>query len=487
MTTSLPDDFLRDYTRPVGEDPPPPGQLAAWKGSYALRPSRDSDPGIRGINGTHAHGQPWALGGSIITPERALSHGYVVIERDRIAGVVDKPPHVSNVVETEGVIIPGLIDLHGHPDYNIFPAWEPPHTYENRYRWRESYSYQRVVKVPQNYLKFLQEHDVLPSGIQLRYAEIRALVGGVTAIQGANYDESNERLEPLVRNVDRWIFGAHRARSMIDLPRSTDPADEDVALLNGWLRDIESGSVDALYLHLCEGKRGEPESANEFQRFLELGADTPNTVIIHGCALDAEQIRHVADRRCKLVWSPQSNLRLYNDTTLIEEAFKREMPVALGADWLPSGSTSLLAELKVARRVLAQRDNHAISSRDLVRMVTCNAAQIAGLGDQLGALQSGFAADLVVLERRHQDQYDNVVEADPSWVEMVVIGGDICYIRADLMPLRPPDAEIVNAWGKAMVLDTAYSPIEHEKPNLTLAEARTKLTKYFPQVGPIFA
>ena len=56
-----------------------------------------------------------------------------------------------------------------------------------------------------------------------RYAEARALVTGTTAIQGANgkfatLDES------LVRNVDRRIFGQHRARSIIDLDRMT-PAD----------------------------------------------------------------------------------------------------------------------------------------------------------------------------------------------------------------------------------------------------------------------
>ncbi|MEP6697850.1 MAG: hypothetical protein ABJA34_13380 [Pseudonocardiales bacterium] len=44
------------------------------------------------------------------------------------------------------------------------------------------------------------------------------------------------------------------------------------------------------------------------------------------------------------------------------------MPVALGADWLPSGSTSLLAEMKVARRELARQDTN-LSAADLVHTV----------------------------------------------------------------------------------------------------------------------
>jgi 5-methylthioadenosine/S-adenosylhomocysteine deaminase len=45
-----------------------------------------------------------------------------------------------------------------------------------------------------------------------RFAEARALVGGTTAIQGASgrYPDPHESL---VRNVDRLIFGEHRARS----------------------------------------------------------------------------------------------------------------------------------------------------------------------------------------------------------------------------------------------------------------------------------
>jgi cytosine/adenosine deaminase-related metal-dependent hydrolase len=52
----------------------------------------------------------------------------------------------------------------------------------------------------------------------------------------------------------------------------------------------------------------------------------------------------LVDAGCKLVWSPRSNLRLYKETTLAGEAIAADMQVALGADWMPSGSLSLLAD-----------------------------------------------------------------------------------------------------------------------------------------------
>ena len=33
-----------------------------------------------------------------------------------------------DVIDTDGVILPGLIDLHGHPEFNVFAAWEPRHS-----------------------------------------------------------------------------------------------------------------------------------------------------------------------------------------------------------------------------------------------------------------------------------------------------------------------------------------------------------------------
>jgi len=105
-------------------------------------------------------------------------------------------------------------------------------------------------------------------------------------------------------------------------------------------------------------------------------------------------------------------------------------PVALGADWLPSGSTGVLAEIKVARRELGP-PRPPIAAADLVHMVTAAAAQIAGLGNHLGALQPGNPADVLVLERHHDDPYENLCLAAPDWAQMVLIGGDITYARTD--------------------------------------------------------
>lgn len=350
------------------------------------------------------------------------------------------------------MILPGLIDLHGHPEFNVFSPWEPPQRFVNRYAWRGSDLYRQLVRDPQNRLM-----ATLPAWTQLRYAEIRALTGGVTAIQGSGKQATQYQDEALVRNVDKWIFGGQVGRAMIDLPSDGRGMDELASVLDG----IAHGTVRAFSVHLAEGRGDDPQSTAELGTLADLTALTAHTVVIHGAALSADQLGQLHDAGATLVWSPESNLRLYGETTLAATARQLGMPVGLGADWLPSGSTSLLMEMKVARRRLSLQSGSDPGARALVEMVTRDAALIAGLDDRLGVLEVGRPADIAVFERIHADPWESVVRSAPAQVDLVLIGGDIAYGRPALVEaLVGQDAagryEQEIAWGEPMLLDTGF-------------------------------
>jgi 5-methylthioadenosine/S-adenosylhomocysteine deaminase len=439
--------------------------------------------GPREVAAQRASEQPFALKGCVLTPEHKLDPGYVVVEAGALSQVSEKAPQGVAVTDTGGVICPGLIDLHGHPEFNVFAAWEPPKQFDNRYAWRDSPLYHQLVRDPQNKLA-----GALPPWTQLRYAEVRALVSGVTAIQGSGKNANQYQDEALVRNVDKWIFGGQVGRAMIDLPSGGQSEQQ----LESILKEIDAGTVKAFYIHLAEGKSSNPRSVGELDKLVELNALTKATVVIHGTALSEDQLGQVKDAHAKLVWSPQSNLRLYGETTKAAHALKIGLPVGLGADWLPSGSTSLLAELKVARRCLSVQSGQPADDRKLVDMVTRDAAAIAGLDDKLGTLAEGRPADIAVFERHNDDPWENVVMAEPSWVELVMIGGDVAYGSPDLVKQvlgsDPGDRyEPQLAWGKPMLLDTSYQAHPDGDQVPKLSELRAALIEQYPQVGPIYA
>lgn len=181
-------------------------------------------------------------------------------------------------------------------------------------------------------------------------------------------------------------------------------------------------------MHLAEGT--DERSRREFVDLVNAGLLGPATVIIHGTALEEPELRQMADAGASLVWSPQSNLRLYGATTNVALALSLGIGVGLGADWLPSGSLSLLDEVQVAARVLRLQGSRVTAKR-LVRMVTRDAACIAALDGYLGRIRPGVPADLVVLSRHHSDPWQSVVRSDRRSVELVVLGGDVAYGRRE--------------------------------------------------------
>jgi 5-methylthioadenosine/S-adenosylhomocysteine deaminase len=457
--------FEAAYTAPVVEATPPARA-----------------PGARELLPRAAPSEAIALQGCVLTPTEALENGYVVVAGKQIQAVQKAKPQGVRTHDTGGVILPGLIDLHGHPEFNVFAAWEPPRRFPNRYAWRGSELYKELVRRPQDRLL-----KALPPKTQLRYSEVRALVGGVTAIQGTGGQATSYQDEALVRNVDKWIFGGQVGRSMIDLPSGSRGLPELQSILAG----IAAGTVKAFYIHLAEGARDNDRSKEEFDKLAALNALTNRTVVIHGSALTKEQLGDLKEAGAKLVWSPQSNLRLYAETTRAADALDLGVPIGLGADWLPSGSTSLLAELKVARRELIDQGAQP-RAKKLVDMVTRDAAAIAGLEDKLGVLKAGRPADLVVLERRREDPWENVVEADPGWVELVMVDGDLAYgredwLRAVIAPDKQEGLEPLRAWAKRMLLDTSYAARPGTGEPVRLAQLRVDLIREYPQVGPIFA
>jgi cytosine/adenosine deaminase-related metal-dependent hydrolase len=452
----VPDDpFEADYGAGVLHEDPAPAHPAGT--SPAAPPTRDV-----------------ALAGAVVASDRVLPRGFVRLGGPTLGAITDTPPPGVPVIETDGVILPGLLDLHGHPEYNVFAPWEPPRTYANRGEWRASGEYARLVKEPYGRLK---DAKLVPT--LTRYAEIRALVGGVTAVQGAAV--SAEVLEEsLVRNLDRRIFGEHRARSIVDLDRVA-PAD-----LTTLQDDLANDRVDAIFIHLAEGV--DDASRAELELLKSMGLLVPQAVVIHGTALTDAQLQELAGAGAKLVWSPQSNLRLYGATTEARRARELGLKLGLGADWVPSGSLSTLDELRVARRQLALQ-GAPDDPKALVGMVTWDAAAVAGLGGRLGDLQPGLPADLCVLGRQHDDPFESVLRSDPSTVQLVAIGGNVVYARTDWYDqvAETPGGEQVWAWGREMTLDTTYSVRASSGAALRLAELRTAILGSYIGAGPIFA
>src|ERR1700753_1552893 len=76
-----------------------------------------------------------ALRGTLVTPGGIVEKGVVLIRQGKIvaAGAKVKIPGNVTAMDVDGIIAPGLIDLHNHLTWNVFPRWHPNQEFGSRY------------------------------------------------------------------------------------------------------------------------------------------------------------------------------------------------------------------------------------------------------------------------------------------------------------------------------------------------------------------
>src|SRR5476649_113322 len=72
---------------------------------------------------------------TVVTPTEVVDSAVVVIKSGRIEAV-GPAAFTAEAVAIDGVLFPGLIDLHNHLTWNVLPNWTPPRLFTSRYEWQ---------------------------------------------------------------------------------------------------------------------------------------------------------------------------------------------------------------------------------------------------------------------------------------------------------------------------------------------------------------
>lgn len=355
--------------------------------------------------------------------EKAVFAGRVWLGDDgRVAavtrGTTPKPAGFDDAPVVDvgaSVIYPGFVDLHSHIGFNTLPLWSDPEqedAYLHHDSWPGGDSYKNLITWPAWSLI-----KAAPESL-LTYVQVRAVAGGTTSIQGWP-TLSRRATNMLVRSVDNDAIGA------VKDPVSVSALTLELTDLVKRAQLLEEGR--AFVYHCGEGQPGSI-AAREFDDLAKADCLQRGTIAIHCTALEAAAFAKWKKKPGTVVWSPFSNLWLYGVTTDVPAARANKLSVCLGTDWGPSGTKNLLGELKVAR-LWSDAQGWGLTDHDLVRMITTNPGDALGRAwkAKLGRLVKGGLGDVVVLARRKQDPWANVMAAREADVRMVVVGGRPVY------------------------------------------------------------
>jgi 5-methylthioadenosine/S-adenosylhomocysteine deaminase len=197
-------------------------------------------------------------------------------------------------------------------------------------------------------------------------------------------------------------------------------------------------------------------------RLHTLGLVTPALIGVHATQLERAEIELLATAGASVVHCPRSNLKLASGACPVAELLRAGVNVALGTDGAASNNRlDLWAELQTAALLgkHAASDATAVPAAAALAMATINGARALNLGDEIGSLVAGKAADVICVSLsgiEHQPVLDPlsqlVYAASRHDVSDVWVAGE--HLVADRALVRLDTASIGAAaerWGRRLL------------------------------------
>jgi 5-methylthioadenosine/S-adenosylhomocysteine deaminase len=384
--------------------------------------------------------------------DEVLAEADLAIDGDKIVGVGTAPAHFEPERVIDGrdrIVLPGLINTHTHLSMTLMrnyaddlPFW--PWLLE-RIKPLEDHLRPEDVRIGAR----LGIAELIRGGTTCfhdmyfemdQVAEEVAACGLRARLCGALFDNSGSG-ERLLRSAvelhDRW-HGTAGGRVTVGLgPHSP------YLCSSGYLGEIlhEADRLDCgLHIHVAETEREVSDSRERHgvtpvQRLADLGCFRRPTVAAHGIYVDEADQRLLRDGTVSVAHNPGSNLKLANGIAPVQALLEHGVNVSLGTDGAASNNNlNLFEEMHLAALLQkwACRDAEALPARRVLRMATIQGARALGLDAEIGSLEVGKQADLIMIDAaaphlapRHDPIALLVYSAQAADVVRVMVGGRV--------------------------------------------------------------
>lgn len=410
----------------------------------------------------------------ILTMDRentAWHPGYLLIAGDRIQEI-GPMESINALGSLEGIqtldcsgkiVLPGMVNTHSHLSMIVFRSLADDLP-------------DRLRRYMMPLERSAMDREMAVAGARYAFAEL--ILGGVTTVHDAYYfeDEIAEAAKACkIRGVfAQTVLSAPSPDTLV--PYGGIPLTE--ALLEKWAGDelirpaVNCHAVytnDAAHLIRCHALAREygvlmsmhvAEMAHEWNDCLREYGKTPvgyldslgilddrflaaHSILVTDADLDLYQKRGV-----KVSYNPGANAKSAKGVMPLPKMCARKIPVGLGSDGPMSGNTiDLLTQLPLVGKIqkLFHHDRALFPAKEILRMATIGGATALGLEKEIGSLEKGKKADVIVIETDSVNMnpiydYESAVvySANPSNVEATIVNGELLMHHRRLFSMDLP-------------------------------------------------
>jgi len=363
----------------------------------------------------------------------AYSEGYLYIEADRIITVAEgaAPESIRSqadeIIDASGqIVMPGLVNSHVHLFQTLIRGLS-----DNRplIPWLEEVAFPVYEKM---------EDEQIWLAVQMGIAE--NIRGGATAvIDNITIPLKPEMYEVVFRVVKAIGLRYKMARGYSDTgyPEALMEAGDDVIdntrhLHETWCRGDDMLAIDfspnvvwstteetltkvsqlaqewgiGIHIHTAEDDKEntlcvESNGLRQIPWLQEMGVLGSKTQLAHGIWISDEEIESIAESGTSVVHNPVSNMFIGTGICPVEKMLQAGVPVALGSDGQAvNNGQEMLDVLKWAANLqkVHTLDATVLPPEQIIRMACRNGAYAFGQPDQIGSLEPGQKADVILVD-----------------------------------------------------------------------------------------
>jgi 5-methylthioadenosine/S-adenosylhomocysteine deaminase len=378
-------------------------------------------------------------GGTIVTmngTRQVIENGAVAVKDGRIAAVgraaeIERSYAAREIVNATGkVVIPGLINGHTHVPMTLFRGLADDLDLQE---WLTKYIFPAEAKNV--------TEDFVRVGARLGLAEM--LRGGTTTYCDMYYFEDAIADETWKAGM-RGVLG----ETVIDFPVADNKTNSEAMayvekFVSHWkgnalitpaiaphapytvseahlkaIRAFSDRTGTPIVTHISETKYEVDESlkakgASPVDYLNRIGFLSNQVIAAHVVWPTEEELAVLKRLGVGIVHNPQSNMKLASGVAPVPEMLKENLPVGLGTDGAASNNDlNIWEEMDTAAKLhkLISKDPKVVTAEEAFEMATIRGARALHLEKEIGSIEKGKRADLVVvdLDDLNQTPYYNI-------------------------------------------------------------------------------
>ena len=406
----------------------------------------------------------------ILDPEKDINAKKDLLIKDDLIYKIDEEiaqDNVDKIIDAKDkILLPGFVNTHTHLSMALFRGladdlsldeWLNDNIWPMEANLNEYYCY---IGALLGAVELIKSGTTTFSDMYFYMEDVAKAVeeSGIRAVLSygmIDFGDEEKRKAEIEKNMNLFKNCHNTADGRIKVffgPHSPYTASEE---LLKEVRKLADENNIKIHIHVSETQKEIDDVSAEkglrpFEYLDSIGFLGPDVICAHSVWLSDEEIKIIKKHDVKISHNPCSNMKLASGIAPVKKLLDNDICVAIGTDGASSNNNlDIIEELKTASLLqkVSTLDPEALNSDEALAMGTIEGAKALGLDDEIGTIEVGKKADLILIDTNNANMIpdssklsSNVIYAANGFnVDTTICNGQILMENRQLTTLDEQD------------------------------------------------